>query len=65
MLRFIGCMTMGTAFLVISPPLRASVLNGLGQATFQIAKYSPYSYIGLALALGVFAVKSLASERPQ
>ena len=52
-------------FLLISPSLRGSVLFGLGRATFELAKYSPYSYIVLALFLGVAAVKSLAPARPQ
>jgi hypothetical protein len=56
---------MGGAFLLISPSLRGNVLDGLGSATFEIAKYSPYSYIVLALAFGVFAVKSLAMPKPQ
>jgi len=56
---------MATAFLLISPSLRESVLLGLGQATLQLAKYSPYSYILLALGFGVFAVKSLAMPKPQ
>jgi hypothetical protein len=65
MLRIIGAFTMATAFLLISPSLRESVLLGLGQATLQLAKYSPYSYILLALGFGVFAVKSLAMPKPQ
>jgi hypothetical protein len=65
MIRIIAAGTMASAFLLISPPLRASVLLGLGQATFQLAKYSPYSYILLAVAFGVFAVRSLAMPKPQ
>ena len=52
-------------FLLISPSLRGSVLLELGQATFQIAKYSPYSYIAMALALGAGAVFSLATPKPR
>jgi hypothetical protein len=65
MLRLFGAFIMASAFLLISPSLRGSVLDGLGQATFQLAKYSPYSYIVLALCFGVFAVKSLAMPKPQ
>jgi hypothetical protein len=56
---------MAALFLFISPALRGSVLMGLGRATFELTKYSPYSYIALALALGTCAVMSLASPRPQ
>ena len=65
MLRVMSIFGMAALFLTISPSLRASVLMGLGRATFEIGKYSPYSYIGLALALGTCAVMSLASPRPQ
>jgi hypothetical protein len=65
MVRFIACMTMAAAFLLISPSLRGNVLDGLGRITFELAKYSPYSYIVLAIGLGVFAVRSLAMPKPQ
>jgi hypothetical protein len=56
---------MASLFLLISPSLRGSVFFGLDQATIQMGKYSPYSYIALALALGAAAVWSLASPKPQ
>jgi hypothetical protein len=56
---------MAGGFLLISPSLRGTVLFGLGRATFEMAKYSPYSYILAALALGMAAVWSLASPKPQ
>ena len=65
MLRLFSLFGMTALFLLISPSLRATVLQGLGQATFQMGKYSPYSYIGLAMVLGVAAVWSLASPKPQ
>jgi hypothetical protein len=65
MLRAIAMFGFGALFLLISPPLRESVLFGLGQMMLAISKYSPYSYIGLALVLGAGAVKSLATPRPQ
>ena len=65
MLRIISIFGMAALFLLISGELRATVLLGLGKATFEIAKYSPYSYIALALALGAGAVCSLATPRPQ
>ena len=65
MLRAIGMFGFGALFLLISPSLRESVLSGLGQTMLQLSKYSPYSYIGLAIVLGAGAVKSLATPRPQ
>ena len=65
MLRVISLFGMAGGFLLISPSLRGSVLFGLGEATTQMSKYSPYSYIVLALALGAAAVWSLASPKPQ
>jgi len=56
---------MAALFLLISADLRATVLTGLGRATFELAKYSPYSYIVVALALGAGAVMSLAPSKPQ
>jgi hypothetical protein len=65
MVRIFGALLMAAAFLLISPSLRETALVGLGQATLELAKYSPYSYILLALGLGCFAVKSLAMPKPQ
>jgi hypothetical protein len=56
---------MAGGFLVISPSLRGTALFGLGQATFFLDKYSPYSYILLALGLGGAAIFSLTSSKPQ
>lgn len=56
---------MAALFLLISPSLRATVLVGLGQATLELSKYSPYSYIVIAIILGFGAVKSLAPAKPQ
>ena len=55
----------GALFLLISPSLRESVLFGLGATMLELSKYSPYSYIAIAILLGAGAVKSLATPRPQ
>ena len=65
MLRVISIFGMAGAFLFISAPLRAAAMNGLGQAMFEMDKYSPFSYIALALAGGVGAVWSMAAPKPQ
>ena len=54
---------MTSGFLLISPPLRGNVLKGLAVAMLEMGKYSPYSYIALALVLGFGAVKSLAAPK--
>ena len=65
MLRALSLFGMAGGFLMISPSLRGDVLSGLGQATLQIAKYSPYSYIFMAIVLGTGAIWSLATPKPQ
>ena len=65
MLRALSIFGLGSGFLLISPVLRASALNGLGILVFELGRYSPYSYILLALTLGAAAVWSLASPKPQ
>jgi uncharacterized membrane protein YdcZ (DUF606 family) len=42
---------MAGVFLIISPGLRGTLLDGFTQAAVGLDKYSPYSYIGVALAL--------------
>jgi hypothetical protein len=42
---------MASGFLVISPGLRGTVMNGFTLAAAGLDKYSPYSYAGVALAL--------------
>jgi hypothetical protein len=42
---------LASGFLIISPGLRGSLLNGFAQAAAGLDKYSPYSYALVALAL--------------
>lgn len=51
MLRMCSLFGMAGGFLIISPELRGTVLNGIAQAAAGLAKYSPYSYAVVALAL--------------
>jgi hypothetical protein len=48
---------LASGFLIISPGLRGSLLNGFAQAAAGLDKYSPYSYaiVGLALLGGLVA----------
>jgi hypothetical protein len=63
MIRVISLLGMAGGFLAISPPLRGSALKGLALAMLEMGKYSPYSYIALALALGFGAVRSMATPK--
>jgi hypothetical protein len=55
---------MASAFLLISPSLRTTVLTALSQAIFLLSQFSPWSYIALALTLSIFVAKSLAPVKP-
>ena len=51
MLRACSLLGMACVFLIISPALRGTVLNGIAQTAAGLDKYSPYSYAGVGLAL--------------
>ena len=51
MLRACSLVGLASGFLIISPGLRGSLLNGFAQAAAGLDKYSPYSYAIVALVL--------------
>jgi len=51
MARAVGLFGFTGGFLVISPQLRQSLLDGLGRGVDLAQQYSPYSYAGIALAV--------------
>jgi hypothetical protein len=51
MLRAFSLVGLASGFLIISPGLRGSLLNGFAQAAAGLDKYSPYSYAVVTLAL--------------
>jgi hypothetical protein len=51
MVRACSLIGLASGFLIISPGLRETLLNGIAQAAAGLDKYSPYSYAGVALAL--------------
>ena len=51
MLRACSLLGMASGFLIISPGLRGTLLNGIAQAAAGLDKYSPYSYAIVALVL--------------
>jgi hypothetical protein len=66
MLRAFSLLGMTGGFLVISPGLRETLLSALVQAVAGLDKYSPYSYIALALALlGGLMVAFAKSSAPR
>jgi len=65
MLRAFSIFGMFGSFLFISPPFRGSVLNILATIMLFLAKYGPYSYILLAISLGIGAIWSLSAPKPQ
>jgi hypothetical protein len=63
MLRAFSIFGMGVGFLLISPGLRGTVVDGITLAAAGLARYSPYSYAGVAVALllGLMVAFSSAS----
>jgi hypothetical protein len=51
MLRACSLLGLAAVFLIISPGLRGTVLNGIAQTAAGLDRYSPYSYAGVGLAL--------------
>src|ERR1039458_9758984 len=50
-IRALALMSLGGGFLVISPPFRMTVLNGIGSAVNTLIYYSPLSYIAIGIVL--------------
>jgi hypothetical protein len=65
MIRGISLLAMAAGFLIISASLRRSALSILGRAMLALDKFSPYSYIALALALGAGVILSVSSTKPR
>jgi len=51
MIRFLGMISMGGGFLMISPSLRGTAMQGFSFVVTLIDHSSPYSYVLLGLAL--------------
>ena len=66
MLRLFSMMGMGGTFLLISPGLRMSLINGFGKITTQMDLYAPWSYIGFGvLVLLALFVSMYRGAQPQ
>ena len=66
MIRVLAMMGLGGGFLVISPPFRMTVLNGIGSAVNTLNYYSPLSYIALGIVLiGGAAFSVYSPPRPR
>jgi hypothetical protein len=51
MIRACSLLGLAAVFLIISPPLRGTVLTGIAQTAAALERYSPYSYAALVLVL--------------
>jgi hypothetical protein len=51
MLRVCGMFGMGILFMLISPKLRQNVFDGLNSGVNGMEAHSPYSYVGLGVAV--------------
>jgi uncharacterized membrane protein YdcZ (DUF606 family) len=51
MVRAFSLLGMTSGFLVISPGLRGTVMDGFALAAAELDKHSPYSYVGVAFVL--------------
>jgi hypothetical protein len=64
-LRTVSLLGLTGGFLLISPTLRLGVNDGLARFLTELDKYSPYSYVGVGLALiGLFMVSMVRSSAP-
>jgi hypothetical protein len=61
MVRALSVFGMTGGFLIISPPLRATLGKQFGFVAERLNDYSPWSYIGLAVA--IFAMLTLGLYR--
>ena len=51
MLRTLGTFGLGIIFVSISPALRVSIMSDVEAVQRAIVNYSPFSYVGIALAI--------------
>jgi hypothetical protein len=66
MVRAFSLLGMTGGFLVISPGFRGTLLSGFVQAAAALDKYSPYSYVGVGLALlGGLAIAFSRASAPR
>lgn len=66
MLRAFGSCGLGIIFLLISPALRESVMNTIAAVGKQIQIYSPFSYVGIAIAVvGILMILLYRAAQPR
>ena len=59
MFRALGTFGLGILFVAISPPLRVSLMNDADAIQTKIVANSPWSYVGIALAILAFLLIGL------
>ena len=60
--RILGPFGLGILFILTSTDLRRDVMDGIAAAVVYLEKYSPYSYVALALITLVVFLFSLKSK---
>jgi hypothetical protein len=66
LLRVLSMFGLALIFLLISPTLRLRILDGLAICATQVELYTPYSYIGIVVAIVmVFAISLKRGTQPQ
>jgi hypothetical protein len=58
MLKLLPVFGFGALFLMISPKLRETAMDGIAWGVGGIVMYSPWSYIGAVIGLLIFAMMS-------
>jgi hypothetical protein len=66
MIRAFSLLGLGGGFLAISPALRNTLMQGFTQGMGFLSDYSPYSYIGLVVAIfGLMMLSLCRSSAPR
>ena len=66
MARALGIFGFTGGFLLISPNLRQAVLDGVSSSVGMLQQYSPYSYVGVVLAVfGGVSLFLMSGSKPR
>lgn len=66
MARVLGVFGFTGGFLIISPNLRQVVLDGFGSSLNFVQTYSPFSYVGIVVAVfGLVSLTLVTGSRPR
>lgn len=66
MARVLGLFGFTGGFLIISPDLRQMVLDGFGSSLSFVQNHSPFSYVGIVVAVfGLVSLTLVSGSRPR